>query len=67
MRDVNNDAISMLEASIRDAGAELTCDELPTVVGDRAQLVRLLRLSAPARSTEISRHRHRAGGMPPSV
>jgi PAS domain S-box-containing protein len=42
MRDVYNDAISMLETSIRDAGAELTCDELPTVVGDRAQLVQVL-------------------------
>jgi len=42
MRDVYNDAISLLQTSIHDAGAEVTCDELPTIVGDRAQWVQVL-------------------------
>ncbi len=41
-RDVFDDTIVLLEASIRDAAAAVTCDELPEVVGDRAQLVQLL-------------------------
>ncbi len=42
LREVFNDAVGLLEASIRDAGGEVTCDELPTVMGDRSQLVQLL-------------------------
>jgi PAS domain S-box-containing protein len=41
-REVFNDAVGLLEASIRDAGGEVTCDELPTVMGDRSQLVQLV-------------------------
>ena len=35
-------AVSLLDASIRDSGAEVTCGELPIVIGDRSQLVQLL-------------------------
>ncbi|MDB6054083.1 MAG: hypothetical protein JWN25_1606 [Verrucomicrobiales bacterium] len=41
LRDVFNDAVGQLEASIRDAGGEVTCGELPTVMGDRSQLVQM--------------------------
>jgi PAS domain S-box-containing protein len=40
--DIFNDSVGLLEASIRDAGGKVTCDELPTVMGDRSQLVQLL-------------------------
>jgi PAS domain S-box-containing protein len=36
------DAKLMLEASINEVGCEVTCDPLPTVSGDRSQLVQLL-------------------------
>jgi PAS domain S-box-containing protein len=42
LREVFNDSVGLLEASIRDAGGEVTCDELPTVMGDRSQLVQLM-------------------------
>jgi PAS domain S-box-containing protein len=42
LREVFNDAVGLLEASIRDAGGEVTRGELPTVIGDRSQLVQLL-------------------------
>jgi PAS domain S-box-containing protein len=42
LREVFNDSVGLLEASIRDADGEITCDELPTVMGDRSQLVQLL-------------------------
>jgi PAS domain S-box-containing protein len=35
-------AISLLEAPIRESGAQITRGELPTVMGDRAQLVQLM-------------------------
>jgi signal transduction histidine kinase len=41
-REVFNDAVALLETSTRDAGGKITCDELPTVTGDRRQLVQLL-------------------------
>ena len=41
-RDVFNDAVALLGASIRDTGGQITCDELPTVIGDRPQLVQLM-------------------------
>jgi signal transduction histidine kinase len=41
-REVFNDAVAQLETSIRDAGGQITCDELPTVIGDHLQLVQLL-------------------------
>jgi signal transduction histidine kinase len=37
-----DDAVAMLHASIRDAGADVTCGELPIVIGDHSQLVQLL-------------------------
>ncbi len=40
--DVFNDAVALLESSIHDAGGEVTCGELPVVMGDRSQLVQLL-------------------------
>lgn len=42
LRDVFDDSVRHLEASIRDAGGRVTCGELPTVMGDRSQLVQLL-------------------------
>jgi signal transduction histidine kinase len=41
-REVFNDAVALLETTTRDAGGKITCDELPTVTGDRRQLVQLL-------------------------
>jgi signal transduction histidine kinase len=41
-REVFTDAVAQLETSIRNAGGQVTCDELPTVTGDLPQLVELL-------------------------
>lgn len=41
-QEVVNNAILLLDASIRESGAQVTCDELPTVMGDRSQLVQLM-------------------------
>jgi signal transduction histidine kinase len=41
-REVFNDAIALLGASVGDDGGKVTCDELPTVIGERPQLVRLM-------------------------
>ncbi len=40
--DVVRDVLANLQSSITHAGAEVACGELPTVVGDRVQLVQLL-------------------------
>ncbi len=40
--DVFNDAVALLESSIRDAGGQVTCGELPVVMGDRSQFVQLM-------------------------
>jgi PAS domain S-box-containing protein len=42
LRDVFQDVMALLESSIRDTGGQVTCDELPTVLGDRSQLVQLM-------------------------
>jgi PAS domain S-box-containing protein len=42
LRQVYDEVISMLDASIRETGAELVCGELPLVLGDRSQLVQLM-------------------------
>jgi PAS domain S-box-containing protein len=42
MRDALTRARSLLDAPVRDTNATITADELPDVVGDRAQLVQLL-------------------------
>ncbi|MBW4470368.1 MAG: hypothetical protein KME45_08165 [Stenomitos rutilans HA7619-LM2] len=42
LSDVFSQAQAMLATSIRDANATVTRDELPTVMGDRSQLVQLL-------------------------
>jgi PAS domain S-box-containing protein len=42
LREAFQDAVLLLESSIRDSGGEVTCGELPTVPGDRSQLVQLL-------------------------
>ena len=39
---VVSDALTLLDASIADSGAVIECDPLPTVRGDRAQLVQLM-------------------------
>lgn len=41
-RQVFDDAVSLLHASIRELGAEVTCGELPEIMGDPPQLVQLL-------------------------
>jgi len=40
--DVFNDTVGLLESSISEAGAQVTCGELPVIVGDRSQLVQLM-------------------------
>ena len=40
--EVFDEAVALLGASIHDLGGQVTCDELPTVMGDRAQLVQLM-------------------------
>jgi light-regulated signal transduction histidine kinase (bacteriophytochrome) len=40
--DVFSDAVALLESSIRDAGGQVTCSELPVVMGDRSQFVQLM-------------------------
>ena len=42
LRRVFDDAVSQLETTIRELGAKVSCDELPTVAGDPPQLVQLL-------------------------
>lgn len=41
-REVFDHAVSLLDASVREAGAEVGCGELPAVMGDRSQLVQLM-------------------------
>jgi len=40
--DVVNDARALLDSSIRDSGAQITCDPLPDVMGNRSLLVQLI-------------------------
>jgi PAS domain S-box-containing protein len=40
--DVFNDVLAMLESSIHDSGGQVTCGDLPTIMGDRSQLVQLM-------------------------
>jgi chemotaxis family two-component system sensor kinase Cph1 len=42
LRDVYNDSVQLLQASIDDAGGAVSCGELPAVMGDRSQLVQLM-------------------------
>jgi PAS domain S-box-containing protein len=42
LMDVFHGAVSLLESSIRDAGGQVTCDELPVVSGDSSQLAQLV-------------------------
>jgi light-regulated signal transduction histidine kinase (bacteriophytochrome) len=41
-REVFDHAVSLLDSSMREAAAEISCDDLPVVVGDRSQLVQLM-------------------------
>jgi light-regulated signal transduction histidine kinase (bacteriophytochrome) len=41
-REVFNDAVALLEGSIHDVGGQVTCDELPAVMGERTQLMQLM-------------------------
>jgi PAS domain S-box-containing protein len=41
-REVFDDTVSLLDASIRDSGAKVTCSELPTLDGDRPKLLQLM-------------------------
>lgn len=41
LREVFDHAVGLLDVAIREAGAQITCDELPVVAGDRSQLVQL--------------------------
>ncbi|MGA8836958.1 MAG: PAS domain S-box protein [Candidatus Sulfotelmatobacter sp.] len=40
--DIVNDALTLLESSIRDSGGRVTWNQLPDVMGDRSQLVQLI-------------------------
>jgi PAS domain S-box-containing protein len=40
--DVVNDARALLESSIHDSGAQVTCGPLPEIMGNRSQLVQLI-------------------------
>ena len=40
--DIVNDALTLLESSIRDSGGRVTWDQLPVIMGDRSQLVQLI-------------------------
>ena len=40
--DVFNDTVGLLESSISEAGGQVTCGELPVIMGDRSQLVQLM-------------------------
>jgi light-regulated signal transduction histidine kinase (bacteriophytochrome) len=40
--DVFNDTVALLESSIHDSAGQVTCGELPAVMGDRSQLVQLM-------------------------
>jgi PAS domain S-box-containing protein len=42
MNEVVTDALALLDAPMRDDDAEIHCDALPTVSGDRSQLVQLM-------------------------
>jgi signal transduction histidine kinase len=42
LADVFNEVLEVLADSIRDSSAKVTCSELPTVMGDRLQLVQLM-------------------------
>jgi len=42
LREVVGEVCDSLESSIHDSGAEVACDALPTVLGDRSQLVQLM-------------------------
>jgi light-regulated signal transduction histidine kinase (bacteriophytochrome) len=42
LADVFRGSVSLLEASIVDAGGQVTCDELPVVLGDSSQLAQLM-------------------------
>ena len=42
LADVFRGSVSLLESSIRDAGGQVTCDELPVVLGDGSQLAQLM-------------------------
>lgn len=41
-REVFDGAMLLLDAQAREAGAQITCGELPVVMGDRSQLIQLL-------------------------
>ncbi len=40
--EVFHDALTLMESSIQDAGAQVACGKLPVVMGDRSQLVQLM-------------------------
>ena len=40
--DVVNDALALLDASVRESGGQITCGQLPEIMGDRSQLVQLM-------------------------
>jgi PAS domain S-box-containing protein len=40
--DVFQGSVTLLESSIRDAGGQVTCDQLPVVLGDSSQLAQLM-------------------------
>lgn len=41
-RGIFDSAVALLDSSIRDSSAQVTCGELPTIMGDPSQLVQLM-------------------------
>jgi light-regulated signal transduction histidine kinase (bacteriophytochrome) len=42
LNDAVRDAASLLDAAIRESGASVACSQLPTIMGDRSQLLQLM-------------------------
>ncbi len=42
LREVFEDAVLLLDAAIKESGADVTCGELPTLTCDRSQMVQLM-------------------------
>ena len=70
VRGTLDQALRNLETAISESGATVTADDLPTVVGDRAQIVQLLQNlignSIKFRRPEVSPHVHLSAQLDPN-